>query len=266
MRRLALEAKLEGTIAIVTGAASGIGAAMAQRLAVDGAAVVICDLNEAASADLARALAEAGYPAISAPADVRDLEQMRRVVDLTVRTFGGLTVLFNNAGISGSIPLDGITRERFDVVMSTNAYSVIAGTQAAVGVMRSAGYGKVINTCSIAGKRAFPGMALYAASKFAVRALTQSFAQELGADGIRVNAICPGMVDTPMWEAIGAERRAFGREGDPKALVSARDATIALRRHSVPADLVGLTSFLASKDSDYMTGQCLNIDGGMIYD
>jgi meso-butanediol dehydrogenase / (S,S)-butanediol dehydrogenase / diacetyl reductase len=118
----------------------------------------------------------------------------------------------------------------------------------------------------VAGKRAYPKHVLYAATKFAVRALTQGFAQELADDGIRVNAICPGVVDTPLWETIAAEQTRRGVKQNRSDLVRDYGAGVLLGRASTPEDITGLALFLASEDSDYMTGQCVNIDGGIIFD
>ena len=252
--------RLAERVCFVTGGASGIGAAIVKKLVEDGATVVAADINFEAAQAFVESLGAPSKHVVPVRLDVRDADAFRAAVQKTADDFGNVHALFNNAGTGGQSALDDITRERFDNMMAINAFSVVAGTQAAAAVMRKQSFGKIINTCSIAGRKAFPGHVLYAATKFAVRAMTQGFAQELGGSNITVNAICPGMVHTPLWDP-------FSEDGVSGAsLVDLYASGAALGRAAVPADIAGLAAFLASADSDYMTGQMITVDGGIIFD
>jgi meso-butanediol dehydrogenase/(S,S)-butanediol dehydrogenase/diacetyl reductase len=258
---------LSNQVCLVTGAASGIGQAISRRLASEGAAVTLCDINEAGIEAAASDIASSNGKAMAFRADASSLTDMASAVEATVRKFGALDAMFNNAGIAASCPLEDITAEMFTRVMTVNAYSVVVGCQVAGKYMKTRSRGSIINTCSVAGKRAFPGHTLYAASKFAIRAMTQGFSQELAPHGVRVNAICPGMIRTPLWDEVSDQQSK--REGvpvDAAALVNSYAAGVSLGRPGTPADLTGIAVFLVSSDSDYLTGQCINVDGGLVYD
>lgn len=252
--------KLAGRVCIVTGGASGIGAGMARRLASDGAAVVIADLDLAKAQEVAATM-EGGPPVTAIGLDVRDADAFNAAVAQVFEAHGRLDALFNNAGVSRQANIDEITRERFDDMMSINVYSVIAGTQAAAAVMRpQRGFGKIVNTCSVTGRRVMPGHTLYSITKYSVRALTVGFAQELGSSNICVNAICPGLVYTPLWDGV----KENGMSGT--TLVDTYGKAVALGRAAHPEEIAGTASFLASSDSDYITGQLITVDGGFALD
>lgn len=251
--------RLAGQVCIVTGGASGIGTAITRKLASEGADVVIADINLAKAREVAESIK--GNSAITAvELDVRDADAFKQVVQKIADDKGKVDVLYNNAGIGGQAGLDDISRERFDAMMAINVFSVVAGTQAAAAVMRRQKNGKIINTCSVSGRRVFPGHTLYGATKFAVRAMTLGFAQELAGDNIRVNAICPGMVHTPLWDDFNEHGLSGG------ALVDAYAQGVALGRAAQPNDISGVAAFLASSDADYITGQLFTVDGGLVFD
>lgn len=256
---------MTGKNCFITGAAGGIGTAIASRLSQEGATVVLCDLNE----DGLRAMStELVGNSLYFRGDVTDEESMAEAVNKSLLELGSIDVFFNNAGISpGLTPLSQIDRAIFDRVMGVNVFGVLVGSKVAAQAMRASGMGgKIINTCSIAGKRAAPNGSVYCASKFAIRGITQSLAQELAPDRITVNAFCPGIVDTPLWGDVADDMVKAGVISEATEVLSLFSSNAVLGRASVPEDLAGITSFLASSDSDYMTGQCVNVDGGMTFD
>lgn len=250
---------------IVTGAGRGIGAAIARGLAAEGARLVIADRDEANAGAVASGIVAAGGQAIAIAVDVADRASLRAMIARTVETYGRLDVIFNNAGIAQTRPFLSITEEDWDRVMDVNAKGVLLAMQeAAQQMIKQGGGGKIINTASIAGKQGYEPLAHYSASKFAVVALTQAGARAFAKHGINVNAICPGVVATEMWKVID---RGFVEEGLTKTENEAFDgfaSGILMGRPSRPEDMLGIARYLASPASDYMTGQSLMIDGGMV--
>ena len=256
--------RLEGKVAIVTGAASGMGKAMAQAYVREGASVVLADINLAGAEAIAGQLNGngAGQRATAFALDVRDREQARAAVDHAVSTFGGLDILVNNAGIITIQPFLEIDESDWDTTFDINCKGVLWCGQAAATQMIAQGRGgKIINIASQAGRRGEGLVLTYCASKATVISMTQSMALALAEHKINVNAIAPGVVDTPAWEQV--DRRFAELTGLPVGEPKRRAvATIPLGRIEQPEDITGMAIFLASAESDYITQQTFNVDGG----
>jgi meso-butanediol dehydrogenase/(S,S)-butanediol dehydrogenase/diacetyl reductase len=252
--------------AVVTGAASGIGRAIAAGLAADGFPVVIADLDAVKGAAVAKEIAAAkGGAAIFHRVDVTDRASVRDAIDACTKQFGALKVMVNNAGFNKPEPFLEASEAVWHKIMDVNALGVMIGIQEAGKAMIAAGTkGKIINTASIAGRAGYPDFAPYCASKFAVVALTQAGARALAGKGITVNAFAPGVVDTPLWTQLDKDLMAMGASAAPGEALKNFASGILLGRVAQPGDVVGTVRFLASPASDYMTGQVLMIDGGMI--
>src|SRR5438132_6590311 len=259
-------AQREGRIVLITGAARGIGAATARRLAAGGARLVLADVDGVGVEKLAAEL-----DGVAVRADVRSAGDVARMVDEAYRRWGRLDVLFNNAGVIRVQPLLEVTEPEWDRVMTVNLRAVFFVLQAAARRMReqppmagSALRGKLIQTASIAAYRG--GNALmtpYSASKAGVVSLTRSAAQVLAADHITSNCVCPGAVDTPMWTQIDQELGALHGWERGEAW-KRRIRHIPLGRPETADDVAGVVAFLAGPDSDYMTGQAIKVDGGLV--
>jgi meso-butanediol dehydrogenase / (S,S)-butanediol dehydrogenase / diacetyl reductase len=252
----------------VTGAARGIGKAIALRLAYDGHRLAVSDLPsmadelEATRAELAAV--DAGDH-VALTGDVSDAESVRALVQDTAAQLGSLDVMVANAGIAQTKALLEVSPEEYDQVHAVNGRGVfLCYTEAARQMIAQGNGGKIIGAASIAAHKGFPLLGVYCSSKFAVRALTQSAAQEWAEHGITVNAYCPGIVDTAMWEQIDADLGAISGAGKGESM-AAMAAGIALGRVSTGDDVAGLVSFLAGPDSNYVTGQAMLVDGGMLF-
>ena len=254
--------RLAGRTIIVTGAGSGIGAGIARGLAAEGANVVLADLNKQAAEATADSIIGEGCIANAVEMDVTDRSAVARGIAETVSRYGQLDAYFNNAGMNAPMKFLDITEENFDSVFRVNALSVLVGTQeAAKQFIAQGGGGKIVNTASIAGRQGFASFAPYSAAKAAVISLTQAAARALAPEKITVNAFAPGVVDTPLWTKLDADLEAIG-EGDSG--FDSMAAGILLGRPAQPADIAPTAVFLAAKDSDYITGQVIPIEGGMI--
>jgi len=253
-------------VVLITGAARGIGAATARRLHADGARLVLADVDGDGVAKLA---AELGHVAV--PADVTRAADVARMVDEPYRRFGRLDVLFNNAGVIRIEPLLDVTEAEWDRVMAVNLKAVFFVLQAAARRMAEQDLipgselrGKLVQTASIAAYRGgSPLTAPYAATKAGVVSLTRTAAQALAPRRISSNCVCPGAVDTAMWEQIDRETGAL-HGWAPGEAWKRRTAGIPLGRPERPEDVAGVVAFLAGPDSDYMTGQALKVDGGLV--
>jgi meso-butanediol dehydrogenase/(S,S)-butanediol dehydrogenase/diacetyl reductase len=259
--------KMDDKTIVVTGGGRGIGRGIATRLAAEGANVVIADIDGPGADAAAAAIASAtGAQAIGVACDVTERASQRAAIARAVEAFGRLDVMFNNAGVSQTVRFLDTTEEDYDRIMRVNARGVFLGMQeAAEQFRRQGGGGKIVNTASIAGKSGFPLFAAYSASKFAVIGLTQAGARALAENGITVNAFCPGVVTTELWEQLDGEFIAIGETEKPGEALESFGAGILVGRLSTPDDITGLALFLASTDADYITGQAINVDGGMIF-
>jgi meso-butanediol dehydrogenase/(S,S)-butanediol dehydrogenase/diacetyl reductase len=255
---------IEGKVALVTGAGRGIGRAIALRLAADGADVAVVDIDADNAAAVAKEITGLGRRAVAVRADVTDRGAVFGVVDTAVAELGGLDVMVNNAGIVQAKPILETTPAELHTIFAVNVFGVVYGIQAAATHLKAAGKrGKIINAASIAGHQGSGSLGAYATTKFGVVGLTQSAAKELAADGITVNAYCPGIVDTTMWDVID-EGMVEHHHTEPGQATAAAVAGVPLGRMQKPDDVASLVSYLAGPDSDYMTGQSVVIDGGMV--
>ena len=259
--------ELDGKVAIVTGAGQGIGKAIATRLAREGAAVVVNDLNGEHAAEVASEIGLAGGRAQAVAGDVSTAECGPELVASAVESFGRLDILVNNAGVGAAMPLLDTDVETWDRMMRVNAKGVLLCSQAAARRMIEQGEGgRIINNASGAGKIA-PGrdhpFGAYAASKHAVVALTKQFGLELAEHKILVNCVCAGIVDTAMWDEI--DHQVGELAGLPDGTVKQRAVdSIPLGRIQRPEDVANMVAFLSSDDSDYITATTLNVCGGLL--
>ena len=259
-------AGLGDRVVLITGAARGIGAATARRLAADGARLALADLDKACVEKLAGELNGVGIQA-----DVTRAADVARMVDEAQRRFGRIDVLFNNAGVIRVQPLLDVTEAEWDRVLGVNLKAVffvlqaVARTMKAQSPMRGSELrGKLIQTASIAGYRGGNHLTTpYSASKAGVISLTRSAAQAFAGDRITSNCVCPGAVDTAMWEQLDQELGAL-HNLPPKESWKRRIAGIPLGRPEKAEDVAGVVAFLAGPDSDYMTGQAIKVDGGLV--
>ncbi len=251
--------KLKDKVAIVTGGARGIGEAIVRAYVAEGAHVIIADIETAKAQALA---AELGGKTLALQLDVRDAASIDALVAATVSKLGGIDILVNNAGVFNMAPLSEITEGDFDRQFGINVRGLVFMTKAVAAQMEKQGRGgKIINMSSQAGRRGEARVTVYCASKAAVISITQSLGLELIKKGIYVNAIAPGVVDTPMWDQVDALFAKYENRplGEKKRLVG---EAVPVGRMGVPDDYRGPAVFLASSDSDYVVAQTLNVDGG----
>lgn len=259
--------RVKDKVCIITGANGGIGQAIAADLLKEGAKVVF--------ADIAESVIETGKNAsdgnsIGVQVDVTKRESIQALIQKTVSQFGRLDIMFNNAGVNKPLMFLDVTEENWEFIMKVNGLGVLLGTQEAAKQMIAQGKGdgeiagKIINTASIASREAWDDIAVYASSKFAVVAITQSAAKALMQYGITVNGFAPGVVETEMWKKLDQDLLDIGKG---ERLGQARKefvSDIIRGRAATPQDIVGTTTFLASSDSDYMTANIIMIDGGKV--
>jgi len=269
-------AELDSKVALITGGARGIGRGIAVSLAEAGADIAVADIEKISSpiqhygtTDLGglsslqtsvAEISEMGRRALSIQADVTSKKDVQNMIDETVRKLGGLDILVCNAGVVSFSSIEELTEEAWDLTFAVNVKGVFLSCQAAIPVMKRAGGGCIINIASVAGKNGYPGIGHYCASKFAVVGFTNSLAKEVAADNIRVNAVCPGIVRTQMWEYLAEKRKEKG-ESREESWQRAIKTRIPLGRAQTPEDIGQLAVYLATAEN--VTGQAINIDGGI---
>jgi NAD(P)-dependent dehydrogenase (short-subunit alcohol dehydrogenase family) len=248
--------RLEGRVAIVTGAAQGIGAQYAMALAAEGAAVLLADILDAGP--VAEAIGAQGGRGFAVKTDVTDPASVRAMVAAAVEQFGGVDILVNNAALFGTLslkPFEQIESAEWDRMMAVNVRGSFECAKAVAPEMRKKQYGKIINIASGTVFKGAPMMLHYVTSKGAIVAMSRSLARELGDDGIRVNTLAPGLVmsanvlDNPAWKG---------------AVLQNNIASRAIKREATPEDMCGTLVYLCSADSDFVTGQVLVVDGGSV--
>ncbi|MCC1492893.1 SDR family NAD(P)-dependent oxidoreductase [Cognatishimia sp. F0-27] len=258
--------RVSDRVCIVTGAARGIGRAIGEALLDEGASVCFADITGDAVSEVAEANRSRTDAArvTSAQVDVTDRAQVRAMIAHTVETFGRLDVNFNNAGVNKPMNFMDVTEDNWNFIMGVNGLGCMIGMQEAARQMIAQGTGgKIVNTASIASRQGFDNVAPYCASKFAVVSLTQSGARDLAKHGITVTGFAPGVVATEMWDQVDQDLLEIGAAERPGQAMEEFSSEILKGRVALPQDITGTTTFLASRDSDYMTGQIVMIDGGM---
>jgi 2-hydroxycyclohexanecarboxyl-CoA dehydrogenase len=243
--------KLEGKIAIVTGAGQGIGRGIAEKLAAEGATVAVTDMNETTAKETADAI---GGDAVGIRADVTSRESVEAMVAQVQRQFGRIDVLVNNAGWDKAGPFVDSDPADWDRVIAINLYGVLHTCKAVLPIMAKQGFGSVVNLASDAGRVGSSGEAVYSAAKGGVIAFTKAIAREMARHQVNANAVCPGPTDTALFASMG---------GDNPKLREALTKAIPFRRLAQPADLANVVAFLASDEASYVTGQTVSVSGGL---
>ena len=257
--------RVEGRVVVVTGGAGGIGAAACRAIAGEGGKIVVADLDPDGAQAVADAIVADGGTAVSTGVDVTDRDEVRAMIRTAVDAFGELNVIFNNAGMNRPRDFMEVDRDNFDQIVGVNTWGVIVCTQEAARQMIAQGKGgKIVNTGSIASRQGFWDFVPYCVAKFGVLAVTQATARGLVAHGITVNAFAPGVVDTPMWIGLNDDIRAIhDQPSDADPMREFATGTL-IGRPASPAEITPFLVYLASPESDYMTGQMYMVDGGQV--
>lgn len=256
--------EMRNKVALVTGAGGGIGRAVALRLARDGFHVAVNDVNKDAIKIVSQEIDTLGQKSVAIQADISNRDQVFAMVDQVVKDFGGIDVMVANAGIVQVKPILEISESDMERIFRINVFGTLYCIQAAAKHMIPQKSGKIINASSTSGKRGVELLGHYAATKHGVIGLTQSASRELAPHGITVNAYCPGIVGTSMWEEIDLRMSELLNVPIGETLKKKIEG-IPLGRLEQPEDVANCVSYLASEDSNYMTGQAIVIDGGMVF-
>jgi meso-butanediol dehydrogenase / (S,S)-butanediol dehydrogenase / diacetyl reductase len=257
-----MERVMEGKVAVVTGGARGIGRGIALAMAHAGADILIADLLDEAMQETAQEIRALGRKVGTLKVDVTRAESHAAMVSQAIGELGGLHVLVNCAGVISIHPVDELSEKDWDFVMDVNAKGTFLGCKAVLAHMKAQKYGRIINIASIAGKEGFPNLSHYSASKFAVVGFTNALAKEVARDGITVNAICPGIVRTYMWDRLADEWKAEG-ESVEESWSRHQLTLIPQGRAQTPEDMGRMALFFATMDN--VTGQSVNVDGGFTF-
>lgn len=251
--------KLEGQVALITGAATGIGRASALLFAQEGAAVAIADINEKDGVETAQAIRDAGGRALFVGCDLRRLDDIQSAVQAAAAAFGALHIFFHNAGVAGPGALERTTEAQYDQIMDIHVKAGFFGAQYAVPHLRAAGGGSIVFTGSGLGLRPSRQSPAYSASKAALLMLTRALAVSLAEDRIRVNAVCPGPIDsTPLWQGVLARNPDIEAQSYAEANRNVRP----IKRLGTPEEMARAALFLAAPENAYITGVALPVDGG----
>jgi meso-butanediol dehydrogenase/(S,S)-butanediol dehydrogenase/diacetyl reductase len=255
--------ELQGQVAIVTGAGRGIGRAIALELGRQGANIVIAEMDQAGAKRTAEEVGALGRRSLATTTDVTSRADLRAMVDRTKAEFGRIDILVNNAGIYRAASTLDVTEDHWDAIMNINAKAVFFATQAVLPTMIAQKAGAIVSLASMAGKIGSKTNLPYNASKAAVVSMTKSLALAHAAQGIRVNCVCPGFVETDMWTMVSRDQgKLLGMTAEE--FTRQRAASVPLGRMEKPEDVAHVVAFLAGPRSGYMTGQALSVDGGLV--